>query len=139
MTSKYRTTVGWNEEETSYVRGNLIAFNSKRITNDDYERISIILKNEESHIVGGLLGWVEWGCFQIEIIWIDEALRGKGLGKELMQKAEQVAAEKGCHLIKLDTFSFQAPTFYQKQGYEIFGELKDFPKGYTQYYLFKRI
>lgn len=139
MTPKYQVSVGWNNEESTYVREKLIAFNSKRVTDDDYERISIILKDEDFRIVGGLLGWIEWGCLQIEIVWVDEALRGEGLGRELMQTAEEVAGKKGCHLIKLDTFSFQAPIFYQKLGYEISGKLEDFPKGYTQYYLCKRI
>ena len=139
MTPKYQVSVGWNNEESAYVREKLIAFNLNKVTDDDYERISIILKDDDSKIVAGVLGWIEWGCFQIEIVWVDEALRGEGLGRELMQTAEQVAGDKGCHLIKLDTFNFQAPIFYQKLGYEIFGKLEDFPKGYTQYYLCKRI
>jgi len=41
----------------------------------------------------------------------------------------------------LDTFSFQARPFYERHGYECFGELRDHPPGHSHYFmrkLFKR-
>jgi hypothetical protein len=38
----------------------------------------------------------------------------------------------------LDSFSFQAPGFYKKLGYSVFGTLPDFPKGETRYFFSKR-
>lgn len=139
MTMKYKASISSNEKEASYIRKKLIEFNAETVPNDDYERISIVLKDETGNIAGGLLAAVEWQCLQVDVLWVDDSLRGKGQGKKLLALAEKIASEKGCRLIKLDTFSFQALEFYQKQGYEIFGELKDFPKGHTQYYLCKRI
>lgn len=52
---------------------------------------------------------------------------------------EDFAVEKGCRFIYLDTFSFQAPGFYKKNGYEIFGMLEDHPKGFNQYFLHKKL
>jgi hypothetical protein len=39
----------------------------------------------------------------------------------------------------LDTFSFQAPDFYKQHGYQVFGELQDFPSGHQRYYLKKQL
>lgn len=52
---------------------------------------------------------------------------------------EQAALEKGCTFIYLDTFSFQAPAFYEKHGYEVFGTLDNFSEGVKQYFLQKRL
>jgi hypothetical protein len=56
-----------------------------------------------------------------------------------MKMAEQEGLTRGCQSVFLDTHDFQALPFYQKLGYEIFGELEDFPPGHTRYYLKKRL
>lgn len=56
-----------------------------------------------------------------------------------MGMAEAIAHDKGCVGVWLDTFSFQAPDFYQKLGYSVFGELKDYPPGYSRFFLQKRL
>jgi ribosomal protein S18 acetylase RimI-like enzyme len=55
----------------------------------------------------------------------------------LLQEAEAIAVKRGCHHSHLDTYSFQAPEFYEKQGYRRFGELPDYPPGHTRYFLRK--
>lgn len=47
--------------------------------------------------------------------------------------------EKGCRLILLDSFSFQAPDFYKKHGYREYGVVEDHPKGHSQHFLEKRL
>jgi GNAT superfamily N-acetyltransferase len=66
-------------------------------------------------------------------------LRGTGAGSRLLQQAEDVARERNCTGVWLDTFAFQALGFYQKLGYTVFGELKDHPRGVSQYWLQKRV
>ena len=68
-----------------------------------------------------------------------EDLRGKGFGKELLSQAEEEARQRGAMHAYLDTFSFQAPGFYQKQGYEVFGQLDDFPTGHQRYFCKKKL
>jgi ribosomal protein S18 acetylase RimI-like enzyme len=73
------------------------------------------------------------------MLWVDEKHRNKGLGTQLLLKAEVLAGKRGCKYVHLDTFSFQAPEFYRKLGYKRFGALKPFPKGSTRYFLYKKI
>lgn len=61
----------------------------------------------------------------IDILWVNENYRHQGLGSKLLEYVEDTAKAKGCYLIHLDTFDFQAKDFYLKHGYEIFGTLKD--------------
>ena len=78
------------------------------------------------------------GWLFIRYLWVSEALRGKGIGRKLMADAEARALERGCHSAWVDTFSFQAPGFYPKLGYTVFGEL-DYPPGHKRIFLQKRL
>ena len=72
-------------------------------------------------------------------MWIKEEFRGRGFGHQLLTLAEQEARQRGAEYAYLDTFSFQAPGFYKKHGYEVFGELNNFPPGHRRYFLSKQL
>ena len=80
-------------------------------------------------VAAGLAGESYAGWFFIRYLWIEEALRHRKLGSQLIAMAEQRARDRGCHGIYVDTFSFQAPEFYRKLGYAEFGRLPYPPKG----------
>lgn len=101
--------------------------------------LAFVLRNADGGIAGGLIGAVQWGWLRIEILAVAEPLRGGGWGRRLMEAAERAAAELGCHSSWVDTFSFQAPEFYQRLGYRVFGELPDYPLGQTRFFLAKRL
>ena len=71
-------------------------------------------------------------------LWVSDGLRGRGVGRELMDRAEVRARERGCHSAWLDTFSFQARGFYEKVGYEEFGRL-DYPPDHHRHFMQKRL
>lgn len=98
-----------------------------------------VLARQQQTVVGGLWGEVFWDWLKVELLWVHEAQRGQGLGHHLLRCAEEEARREGAHAAHLDTFSFQALEFYQKQGYQIFGQLPDFPAGHTRYFLQKTL
>jgi GNAT superfamily N-acetyltransferase len=116
---------------------------------EEFDRISqreandcplvLAIFDSEEQIVGGLLGKMLRGWLRIDMVWIAKEWRGLGLGRRLVQQAEEIAIAQGCYAAHLDTYSFQAPDFYLKVGYEVFGELKDYPYGETKYYFKKRL
>nr|WP_301075680.1 GNAT family N-acetyltransferase [Sphingomonas sp.] len=75
----------------------------------------------------------------VELLVTPEDQRGRGYGTALMNEAEGIAPANGCVGIWLDTFEFQAPGFYEKLGFEVFGTLDDHPIGQKRYFLRKRI
>ena len=78
------------------------------------------------------------GWLFVEYLWVSEELRSKGVGRELMGRAEALAIERGCHSAWLDTFSFQARGFYEKLGYEEFGRL-DYPPSHHRHFMRKAL
>lgn len=98
-----------------------------------------ILAPGSSEIIGGLWGESGWGHLHIDLLVVPEEMRGTGVGRTLMQRAEEEALRRGCHSVWLDTFSFQARGFYEKLGYTVFGALDDYPVGHTRFFLRKTI
>jgi len=88
--------------------------------------------------VGGAYGWCYGGWFFLHYFYLPEDLRGGGHGRALIARIEAEARARGCIGAWLDTFSFQAPGFYEKQGYTRFGTLPDQPPGHARPFLLKR-
>jgi len=89
--------------------------------------------------VGGIIGATYWDWFYLDLLWVKEDLRRQGYGKQLLSKAEDIARERGAKNVFLDTFSFQAPEFYQKYGYQVYGELPDFPTGHQRFFFTRQL
>jgi GNAT superfamily N-acetyltransferase len=77
--------------------------------------------------VGGLIGETNWDWFYLDLLWVKDELRGRGYGHSLLTHAGGEARQRGAKNVYLDTFSFQAPNFYKQHGYQVFGELQNFP------------
>ncbi|MFB9467248.1 GNAT family N-acetyltransferase [Streptomyces cinereospinus] len=91
-------------------------------------------------LAGGLVGhtWTTW--LHVAFLWVDERHRGAGLGSRLLAEAERVAREeRGCTAVRLETWDFQAPGFYRRQGYEVVCAIPDYPPGVTEFTLTKRL
>lgn len=94
--------------------------------------------DEAGDLAGGLVGhtWTTW--LHVTYLWVDGRHRGTGLGSRLLADAERAATRRGCHAARLETWDFQAPDFYRKQGYEVVSVIPDYPPGITEYTLTKR-
>ncbi len=134
---KIEITTEPQPDEIKLLTEQLIAFNRQRASEGNYQPLAIFLRDVNEHIVGGLVGETYWQWLYIEMLWVHESCRGQGHGHTLLNTAEQKAIQRGCQYAYLDTFSFQAPKFYQKRRYCIFGELPNFPEGYRRFFLRK--
>jgi ribosomal protein S18 acetylase RimI-like enzyme len=95
--------------------------------------------DDSGDLAGGLVGhtWTTW--LHVTYLWVDAAHRGAGLGSRLLAEAERIATDRGCTASRLETWDFQAPDFYRKQGYEVVCVIPDYPPGITEYMLTKRL
>ena len=114
-------------------------YNEQRAGDDKYQPLCFVLHAPDQVIVGGVIGATFWDWFHIDLLWVKDELRGRGYGHRLLTLAEDEARQRGARNVYLDTFSFQAPDFYKGHGYQVFGELLDFPPGHKRYFLVKQL
>ncbi|MDB5318040.1 MAG: putative acetyltransferase [Rhodospirillales bacterium] len=107
----------------------------------DYVRepVTLLVQDEAGATQGGLLGLTFWGWLFIDWLWLAADLRGKKFGGELLLRAEDIARGRGCKNVYTDTFSFQAPKFWEKNGYKEFGRLDDMPEGHSRIWFRKKL
>ena len=99
------------------VDAGLDEYNRASSTIDEVRTLHVIATDNDGNVNGGALGRT-WGqCCELQQLWVKLEERGNSIGTQLMDVFEQEAVERGCQLIYLDTFSFQAPEFYRKRGY----------------------
>ena len=95
---------------------------------------------EDGLYQGGITGNIHAKELHISLLALHTTSRGKGYGQKLIQVVEDFALHNDCHTLTVTTQSFQAKPFYEKQGFQVFGQLEDVPfAGTTRYYLVKRL
>lgn len=73
------------------------------------------------------------------MLWVADGWRRRGLGSALLGRVETEVAARGCSAIYLDTFSFQAPLFYARHGFETLLVIAGFPGGATKHLMRKAV
>ena len=91
------------------------------------------------HCIGGALARSWGGACELQQLWVDAAWRGKGLGSRLVGLVEAEARARGCGLVYLDTFTFQAPEFYRRLGYGVLCTIEGFPDHMAKFIMSKRL
>lgn len=132
-----------SNEECELIDNGIVKYNQLKVpfTQDPaFIPINRVIKNSNGDILAGINSILYcWTCLYIDVLWVKDEHRKKGYGSILINEVEKLAKHKGCTLIHLDTFDFQAKDFYLKHGYEIFGVLDDCPTMHKRYYLKKNL
>jgi ribosomal protein S18 acetylase RimI-like enzyme len=128
-----------DEAVQNAVSEGLTRFNEARVGACPMTPIWVIARDADGVVVGGVQGVVSWKWLYLSMLWVDDPARGRGLGSTLLERAEKAAISKGCTNVFLYTFSFQAPDFYRRHGYEVFGELECFPEENHQFWMRKKL
>jgi len=126
-----------DEALTRLVTDNVISVNFARTGVTDWHPVGYFLKNPRGEWLGGLTGHIWGGWLHIDFLWVSETLRGHRHGTRLMDAAEAMAQQRGAFGACLETFTFQAPDFYAKRGYAVFGRIDDYPPGHAKLFLSK--
>jgi ribosomal protein S18 acetylase RimI-like enzyme len=139
MTLRIERSQNPTDEEEQAILLPLRAYNASKAGVSRQEPIALLVRDDSGEILGGLYARVFYQWMFIELLSVPEQARGQGLGSKLMRMAEDVAREKECVGVWLDTFDFQAPGFYQKLGYSELGQIVDYPPGHKRLFFQKRL
>jgi len=125
-------------EAAQIIRDGLDAFNEAVVGYVDSLPLNVVIRaSEAGEIIGGISGGTSFGLLTINLVYLPETLRGTGLGTRMMEMAEQEARRRGCRAGVVYTVSIQAPGFYQRLGWRVFGEIQCDPPGTSRVFLTK--
>ena len=129
--------------DADYIIDRLVEYNLSQVPAEQvvlFDTLDKKITDDDGNIIAGCVAKMYcWNVAYIDSLWVDSKYRGNGLGARLLAEIEKTAKAKGCYLIHLDTFDFQAKEFYEKQGYAVFGVLENCPKGHCRYYFTKKL
>ncbi len=114
-------------------------FNRKSAGAFRYSRTVLAVKDDSGRVLGGAILQSYWKETYVELLWLSDRARRKGYGRQLMQEAERRARRRGSKLMHLNTYSFQAPGFYEKLGFRRFGGMSGSPPGASRHYYVKQL
>ena len=134
-----------NGEDSDYIDDKIVEYNLAKMPAESTDNRVVrwfgkkITDEDGTIIAGCVAARTVWGPAEVSLLWVDEVYRNQGLGSLLLGEVEREVKANGCTIILLDTFDWQAKGFYEKNGYAVFGELKDCPKGHSRYYMSKSL
>jgi GNAT superfamily N-acetyltransferase len=142
----YTVTLTMNETWEAAIIEELLAFNRQHAPAVALEPppqapapLHVYALDMAGGLIGGIVGRTHtlrlW--FEVQLVWVDAPYRRQGIGRQLMARAEHEAQQRGCQYARVNTSQYQAPGFYAKQGYILYGTLENCPPGETVSYFWK--
>lgn len=126
-----------DKPEWNIIGQGITDYNTEQAGDDQGQNLCFVIRGPQQAVEGGVIAGLYWDWLYVNLMWMKPELRGQGYGTRLLTLVEEEARRRGAKHAYLDTFSFQAPEFYKKLGYRVFGELPDFPRGHVRYFLTK--
>jgi len=127
------------EQDRETIFQGLLEYNLERIEDKNPKDLGVYFQNETGEKLAGLIGDTHGNWLTVKYLWVSEELRGKHIGSQILKQAEDTAKQRGCKYAFLDTFSFQAPMFYKKHGYQEVFALEEYPVTGKRYYFTKTL
>jgi ribosomal protein S18 acetylase RimI-like enzyme len=128
-----------DQKDQKYLDDKLNGLNGKRIKGYVFKSFLYKITDDSGLMIAGIDCILGGGWLEIISLWVSEHNRKKKIGESLLFEAEKTAKEQACHSSYLYTYSFQAPVFYEKNGYKIFGILENYYRDHSKFYMKKRL
>jgi GNAT superfamily N-acetyltransferase len=136
-------TISLEADPDDVVRGEVFSglrgFNRQHAEPPEFEGLTLAARDGAGTLVGGLVGETGWRWLHVDLLWVEESHRQRGIGRQLLRAAETEALRRGCAHVYLDTMDYQARPFYEGEGFGVFGVQDDYPPGHRRYFMRKTI
>jgi GNAT superfamily N-acetyltransferase len=139
MTESLVLTDAPDDESMATINQGLRAFNTEAAGIDDRQPLAVLLKDDAGKTLGGVVGRTYLGLLFLDTFFLPKSARGARVGSKVLAMAEEEGRRRGCRNAVLYTISFQAPEFYKKHGWRVFGEISCDPPGTKRIWLTKAL
>lgn len=135
----FRVTKDVNQNDIDEIHEMLKLYNRRNREASENIPLGVFYEDESGRKLAGLTGetFGNWLC--INYLFVSENLRNQGIGSKIIISAENEARNRGCKYVFVDTFSFQAPKFYEKLGYKEVFSLNEYPYTQRRHYYIKKL
>jgi GNAT superfamily N-acetyltransferase len=123
----------------SVIQQGLFDANVKVTGDGHFDAVCVTARDANANVIGGVVGEAYWGWVNFTAVWVHPEHRRKGIASTMLKQAEAQAVRLGYTQAYLDTFSFQVPDLYRRAGYEVFGQLDNFPAGVHRLFMRKSL
>jgi N-acetylglutamate synthase-like GNAT family acetyltransferase len=99
----------------------------------------LVIRDEAGQMIGVAAGYTWADISELKQMWIDEAYRGRGYARALLDAFVAEARSRGVRRIWVASYDFQAPGMYEKAGFKRVAEFEGWPEGHTNVVLCKTL
>lgn len=139
MDDELRIDDRYDPADRAFLGSRVSEFNLEATGIHDGRGLSGFVRDADGSIIAGVMGSTWGGFCEIELLWVRADHRGRGFGTGLLHVAEDEARRRGATQVGLDTYSFQAPDLYLREGYRIVGAYEDYPVGHRKIFMVKSL
>ena len=125
--------------EIDAIERSLYDFNRRAIGRNDGRGLGFVIRDAAGRMIGVAAGYSWAGTSELKQMWVDEAYRGRGYARELLNAFVAEAASRGVRRIWVASYDFQAPGLYEKVGFKRVAELAGWPEGRSNVVLCKTL
>ncbi|HBK07319.1 MAG TPA: GNAT family N-acetyltransferase [Acetobacteraceae bacterium] len=114
--------------DSAAVSSGLADYNEQKVGYRDWRPLAALLRDPKTgETIGGMIGKTSYGLLFIDLVYLPETMRGQDIGSRLLAMMEQEGVARGCKSAFLFTTTWQAPGFYERQGWTEFGRIQCAP------------
>ncbi len=126
-------------DEIDAIEENLYDHNRKAAGRSDGEGLGFVIQDEAGRTVAVAAGYTWAGVSELKQMWVDEAHRGRGYARDLLNAFVTEASARGVRRIWVASYDFQAPAMYERAGFKRMAEFEGWPEGHTNFILCKTL
>ena len=125
--------------EVDAIEDRLYRHNSHATGRHDGQGLGFVIRDELGQMIGIAAGYTWAGTSELKQMWVDEAYRGRGLARALLNAFIAEARSRGVRRIWVASYDFQAPGMYEKAGFRRMAEFEGWPEGHVNVILCKTL
>jgi ribosomal protein S18 acetylase RimI-like enzyme len=123
--------------EIDAVEVRLYEYNRAVTGRGDGAGLGFVLRDEAGRMIGAAAGYSWAGISELKQMWVDEAYRGQGYGRALLEAFVAEAQRRGVRRVWVASYDFQAPGLYERLGFVRMAEFEGWPDGHVNVILCK--